>query len=57
MTGMAEEDIACNQREIGVPLTIRALRSKGLPNFVTGSHDWFCRPQMFQHLAEAVRWK
>lgn len=60
MIGSAEEDIAYNQREIGVPTTIRALKAKGLPfipYFVTGSHDWFCWPQMFQHFAEAVLWK
>ena len=60
MIGSAEEDIAYNEREIGVPPTIRALEAKGLPYipyFVTGSHDWFCWPQMFQHFAEAVLWK
>ena len=60
MIGSAEEDIAYNQRDIGVPTTIRALEAKGLPfipYFVTGSHDWFCWPQMFAHFAEAVLWK
>ena len=60
MIGTAEEDIAYNEREIGVPPTIRALEAKGLPYipyFVTGSHDWFCWPQMFEHFAEAVLWK
>ncbi len=60
MIGSAEEDIAYNEREIGVPPTIRALQKKGLPYipyFVTGSHDWFCWPQMFAHFAEAVLWK
>ena len=40
MIGSAEEDIAYNEREIGVPPTIRALDAKGLPYipyFVTGS--------------------
>ena len=58
--GSAEEDIAYNQRDIGVPTTIRALDAKGLPYipyFVTGSHDWFCWSQMFQYFAEAVLWK
>ena len=60
MIGSAEEDIAYNQRDIGVPTTIRALDAKGLPYipyFVTGSHDWFCWPQMFQYFAEAVLWE
>lgn len=60
LIGSAEEDIAYNEKEIGVPTTIRALIEKGLPfipYFVTGSHDWFCWPQMFQYFAEAVLWK
>ncbi len=60
MIGSAEEDIAYNERDIGVPPTIRALEAKGLPYipyFVTGSHDWFCWPQMFEHFAESVLWK
>lgn len=59
MIGSAEEDIAYNQRDIGVPTTIRALDAKGLPYipyFVTGSHDWFCWPQMFAEFAEHVLW-
>ena len=60
MIGSAEEDIAYNEREIGVPPTIRALQAKGLPYipyFVTGSHDWFCWPEMFAYFAEHVLWK
>ncbi len=60
MIGTAEEDIAYNQREIGVPPTIRALKAKGLPYtpwFVTGSHDWFCWPEMFRHFAAEILWK
>ena len=60
MIGSAEEDIAYNEREIGVPPTIRALKAAGLPYipyFVTGSHDWFCWPEMFEYFAENVLWK
>ena len=60
MIGSAEEDIAYNQREIGIPTTIRALKAKGLPftpYFVTGSHDWFCWPAMFHHFASEILWK
>lgn len=60
MIGCAEEDVAYNEREIGVPPTIRALKEKGLPYipyFVPGSHDWFCWPAMFAHFAECVLWK
>ena len=60
MIGTAEEDIAYNEREIGVPPTIRALKAKGLPYipyFTTGSHDWFCWPQMFTYFAEEVLWQ
>ena len=60
MIGSAEEDIAYNEREIGVPPTIRALKAKGLPYipyFTTGSHDWFCWPQMYAYFAEHVLWK
>ena len=60
MIGTAEEDIAYNERNIGVPPTIRALKAKGLPYipyFTTGSHDWFCWPQMFEYFAEHVLWK
>lgn len=60
MIGSAEEDIAYNERDIGVPPTIRALKEKGLPHipyFVPASHDWFCWPEMFTHFATAVLWK
>ncbi len=60
MIGTAEEDIAYNEREIGVPPTIRALKAKGLPYipyFTTGSHDWFCWPQMFTYFASEVLWQ
>lgn len=60
MIGTAEEDIAYNEREIGVPPTIRALKAKGLPYipyFTTGSHDWFCWQKMFTHFAKKVLWK
>lgn len=60
MIGSAEEDIAYNERDIGVPPTIRALKEKGLPYipyFVPASHDWFCWPEMFTHFATAVLWK
>ena len=60
LIGSAEEDIAYNERDIGVPPTIRALRERGLPHipyFVPGSHDWFCWPAMFTHFAEQVLWK
>lgn len=59
MIGSAEEDIAYNERDIGVPPTIRALKAKGLPHvpyFTTGSHDWFCWPQMYAYFAEHVLW-
>ena len=59
MIGSGEEDMAYNEREIGVPPTIRALKAKGLPYipyFVTGSHDWFCWPEMFAYFAEHVLW-
>lgn len=60
MIGSAEEDIAYNQRDIGVPTTIRALKARGLPfipYFVKGSHDWFCWSEMFTYFAENVLWK
>ena len=60
LIGSAEEDIAYNEREIGVPPTIRALEEKGLPYipyFVPGSHDWYCWPQMFTYFASEVLWK
>ena len=60
MSGSAEEDIAYNERDIGVPPTIRALKEAGIPYipyFVPGSHDWFCWPAMFTHFAERVLWK
>ena len=49
MIGCGEKDIAWNQREIGVPPTIEALKAKGLPfipYFVPGGHDWYCWPQI-----------
>lgn len=60
LIGSAEEDIAYNTREIGIPTTIKALKEAGLPftpYFVTGSHDWFCWPAMFEEFAEKVLWK
>ena len=60
LIGCAEEDIAYNEREIGVPPTIRCLKAKGIPHeeyFTTGSHDWFCWPQMFAYFAENTLWK
>lgn len=60
MIGSAEEDIAYNFRDIGVPPTITALKEAGLPYtpyFVTGSHDWFCWPEMFEYFAEHILWK
>jgi len=60
MIGSAEEDIAYNQRDIGVPTTIKALKEAGLPYtpyFVPGSHDWFCWPAMYEHFAECILWK
>lgn len=60
MIGCAEEDIAWNFREIGVPPTIEALKAKGLPfipYFTPGSHDWYCWPQMFTEFAKNVLWK
>ena len=60
LIGCAEEDIAYNERDIGVPPTIRQLKAKGVPHetyFTTGSHDWFCWPQMFAYFAENTLWK
>ena len=60
MIGCAEEDIAWNFREIGVPPTIEALKAKGLPftpYFTPGSHDWYCWPQMFTEFAKNMLWK
>lgn len=60
LIGCAEEDIAYNERDIGVPPTIRALKAEGIPHtphFVSGSHDWFCWPQMFTYFAEEILWK
>ena len=60
LIGCGEEDIAYNTREIGVPTTIAALKDAGVPYkpyFVTGSHDWFCWPDMFAYFAENVLWK
>ncbi|MBR0087028.1 MAG: hypothetical protein IJL98_04735 [Lachnospiraceae bacterium] len=60
LIGSAEEDIAYNQRDIGVPTTIRALKEAGIPYtpyFVPGSHDWFCWPAMYEYFAEHILWK
>lgn len=60
LIGCGEEDMAYNEREIGVPPTIRALKEKNVPfqsYFTTGAHDWFCWPQMFEHFAAEVLWK
>ena len=60
MIGCAEEDIAYNQRDIGIPPTIEQLKKAGIPfesYFVTGSHDWFCWPAMFTYFAENKLWK
>lgn len=60
LIGCAEEDIAYNQRDIGVPPTIKALDEKGIPYipyFVPGSHDWFCWPAMFSYFAQHVLWQ
>ncbi len=58
--GCAEEDIAWNEREIGIPPTLRALQAKGVPftqYFVPGGHDWYCWPQMFEEFAKNFLWK
>ena len=61
--GRIEETKLCQagSRLIADPsYTIRALKEKGLPYipyFVTGSHDWFCWPQMFTYFAEEVLWQ
>ena len=60
LIGCAEEDIAYNQNDNGVPTTIAALEEEGVPfeaYFVTGSHDWFCWPEMFEYFAENTLWK
>jgi len=60
LIGCAEEDIAYNFRDIGIPTTIAALKEAGIPYtpyFVTGSHDWFCWPEMFEYFAENHLWK
>ena len=60
LIGSAEEDIAYNQTNRGIPTTIAALKEAGIPYipyFVTGSHDWFCWPEMFEYFAENVLWK
>ena len=60
LIGCAEEDISYNERDIGTPPTIRKLKEAGIPYipyFVTGSHDWFCWPEMFRYFAENVLWK
>ena len=60
LIGSAEEDIAYNTHNIGVPTTIAALEEAGVPfesYFVTGSHDWFCWPEMFEYFAENTLWK
>lgn len=60
LIGSAEEDIAYNTQNIGVPTTIAALEEAGVPfesYFVTGSHDWFCWPEMFEYFAENTLWK
>ncbi len=60
MIGCAEEDIAWNFREIGVPPTIDELEKKGVPHvtyFVPGGHDWYCWPQMFTEFAKNILWK
>lgn len=59
LIGSAEEDIAYNERNIGVPPTIRALKAANIPYipyFVPGSHDWFCWPAMFTYFAQNVLW-
>ena len=60
LIGSAEEDIAYNERDVGVPPTIRALKEANLPittYFVPGSHDWFCWPLMYEYFAENILWK
>ncbi len=60
LIGSAEEDMAYNYRDIGVPTTIDALKEAEVPYepyFVTGSHDWFCWPAMFEYFAENFLWK
>ena len=42
------------------PEVIKALKEAGIeyvPYFVTGSHDWFCWPAMFEYFAEHILWK
>ena len=59
LIGCAEDDIAYNEWEIGVPPTIRKLKEAGLPcetYFTTASHDWFCWPEMFAYFMEHT-WK
>lgn len=58
--GCGEEDIAWNEREIGIPPTLRALKAKGVPFtefFTPGGHDWYCWPQMFSEFAKNILWK
>jgi pimeloyl-ACP methyl ester carboxylesterase len=60
LIGCAEEDIAYNERDIGIPPTIRALQQKKLPYipyFTPSAHDWFCWTRMFAYFAERVLWK
>ena len=60
LIGSAEEDIAYNYQDIGVPTTIEALKEAEVPfepYFVTGSHDWFCWPDMFAYFAENFLWQ
>ena len=60
LIGSAEEDMAYNFQDIGVPTTIDALKEAEVPfepYFVTGSHDWFCWPAMFEYFAANFLWQ
>lgn len=55
--GCAEQDIAYNDSEIGIPSTIKKLKENQLPfdsYFVTGSHDWYCWTQMFEYFVQKI---
>ena len=60
LIGCSEEDFLYDRELVGVAPTGASLKKYGIPPetyFTTGSHDWFCWPQMFAYFAENTLWK
>lgn len=58
--GSAEEDYAYSGKQFAVKDAMEALDSLGIEYqsyFVTGSHDWFCWPAMFEYYVANALWK